>query len=86
MIRVHDGYAGMFTRDQAKGAWPNGTRVRKCATENGDTHAIGDTAVVLGSIDSGLPLHSPDPYFYFVEWDDMPGVAVGVISSKVVPL
>jgi hypothetical protein len=68
-----------YITDQADGALPNGTRVVKCTFEKGDKHAIGDLATVIGSI-----RHPTDPrMFYFVEWDDMPGVPIGVIGTKI---
>src|SRR4029077_9693244 len=69
-------YFGSFTRDQAEGAWPNGTRVVKAKGDPGgsDTTANGMTGVVLGSI--RMP-EINDDVFYFIEWDDKPLIAIG---------
>jgi hypothetical protein len=78
MIRLHDGWTGVHTRDEAAGAIPNGTRVYKDVFEDGDTHPTGARATVLGS------LYAPGPgYAYFVEWDDTPRVAVLVAGMKI---
>ena len=75
-------YFGMFTRDQADGAWPNGTRVIKVKGDPGgdDTTALGVTGTVLGSI--MMPEVSRHP-FYFIEWDDKPLIAIGVSGWKI---
>jgi hypothetical protein len=74
------GWIGAFTRAQAKGAWRNGTRVRKIKEDpGGDRTPIGSTGMVLGS------LHAPEVsplFFYFIEWDNAPRVAVGCTSIK----
>lgn len=73
-----------YTDDQAHGAIPNGTRVRKMAGDAGDRHAIGDHATIIGSI--AIPpearTRTDDAYFYFVTWDDMPNTPVGVVGWK----
>lgn len=65
------GWTGGVCREQADGAWPNGTRVEKTGYEIGgpafNSHRIGDQATVLGSfraLDGGL--------IYCLEWDDRP--------------
>lgn len=55
-----------FTRAQAPGAWPNGSRVEKAASEPGDAHAIGSPATVLGSI--AIPNDDRLRFGYFVAW------------------
>ena len=84
-IRHYAGWFGVHTQDQADGAWPNGTRVVKVLTEEGDSHQTGDMGTVIGSIEA-----PPDVarlydagYFYFIEWDDHPRIAVGIISLKI---
>ncbi len=69
------------THDQAPGALPNGALVEKLNTEPGDTHRDGARAVVVGSLGpyDGLP----DPYGYFVEWDDIPGVPVAIGGHRI---
>lgn len=65
---------GWYRTDQAPGAWPNGSRVRKAVFVSGDTHKVGALATVIGSV--GPVPHLPLGCFaYFVEWDDHPGVA-----------
>ncbi len=71
----------MFTTDQAEGAIPNGTLVAKVNSEEGDTHGDGARAKVLGSI--GPVAGLPDPYAYFVEWLDLPGVPVGIAGHRI---
>lgn len=78
-LRTFPGYAGLHTRDEAPGAMPNGTRVRKTATEPKDTHQDGALATVLGSVSEPSVGVS-----YFVEWDDDPGKAVFIAGRRVV--
>jgi hypothetical protein len=79
MIQLYEGWGGMHTREQAAGAIPNGTRVRKDVSEDGDSHPVGTRATVLGS------LYEPDlGYGYFVEWEPTPRVAVFVAGFKIV--
>jgi hypothetical protein len=77
----------VFTTDQAPGAWPNGTRVRKSVEEPGDAHEVGALATVLGSIgpapEEAEPAWVRGLYGYFVEWDDTPGVPVLVTSNRI---
>jgi hypothetical protein len=75
-----DGYIGTFSRDQVSGVIPNGTTIRKVKTEDGDAHPVGALGVVLGSIQ--IPTM---PIFYFIEWEALPGYAVGVIDWKIAP-
>lgn len=88
-VSNHPGYLGAFTRDQAEGAISNGTRVRKAWSEPGDTTEVGQLGVVLGSIrvpprmrDAPLVKQAGE-YFYFVEWDERPRVAIGMIAVKI---
>jgi len=78
---------GLFTREQAEGAMANGTRIKKVKDEPGDMMPIGATGTILGSVRHptggfrsplGFTLH-----FYFVEWDELPGFAVGVMDLKI---
>jgi len=72
--------AGWFVTTEAAGAYKNGTRVRKTKKRDGDAHDVGATAKVIGSLDvGGLGLRAR--FFYFVVWDDFPGVAVGVAGD-----
>lgn len=76
-LHTEQGWAGNFTRNQASGCIPNGTRIVKTLVESGDTHKLGDTGVVLGSIAAaGMS-------GYFIEWDDRPKHAVFTCSHKI---
>ena len=53
-LTVEAGYAGVFTRHEAEGAIPNGTRIVKVAVDGDgseDAHPIGARGVVLGSLE-----------------------------------
>lgn len=83
-LREEPGWYGMFMRDQAVGAIPNGARIEKALCEPGDAHPAGTPGTVLGSF------HPPKPvpgyateYWYFVEWDCNPRVACGVMDFKI---
>lgn len=78
-LREWPGYTGMFTRNEAPGAMPNGTRVAKTRSEHGDSHPDGSLGTVLGSFRE--PAVYPDT-FYFVEWDAGRGFAVGTLALK----
>lgn len=79
-IKEHQGYTGAFTKAQAEGAIPNGTTIVKVWDEGGDSHKVGDTGTVLGSVYH--PIGNIE-FFYFVEWDDSPKLAVGIIDKKI---
>jgi len=74
------GYVGWFTREQAAGAWENGTTVEKIRKDPTDDHAIGERAIILGSIRN--PAEPGLGIMYFVEWDRTPGYAVACIDWK----
>lgn len=74
------GWTGSFTRHQAEGALANGTRIKKFLHEEGDGTPLGTLGKILGSI--FVPEVAPVP-FYFVEWDNRPKVAVGVMAWKI---
>jgi hypothetical protein len=71
-----------YTRDQAEGAIPNGTRVRKINVEPRDAHPEGAEAVVVGSI-GPAPWKGKMTYGYFVEWDDTPGIPVFITGTRI---
>jgi hypothetical protein len=77
-LRLYPGWLGVHTREQAPGAMPNGTRVRKVALDPGDAHPIGALATILGSVQHAQ--HGP---CYFVEWDAKPRAAVFVAGFKI---
>lgn len=78
-LQNEPGWVGMFTREQAPGALPNGTVIEKATWEAGDAHPIGTRGVVLGSFFP--PEHNT--LFYFVEWRPKPHMAVGVTAKKI---
>lgn len=80
-FRPERGWVGHFTRDQAAGAMPNGTRVRKSEFKPGDAHPIGALATVIGSIRA--PVNGEDQLAYFVEFDDLPKHAVGIMPWRI---
>ena len=85
-FKPEPGWIGIFTRDQAPGAIPNGTKIVKAVREAGDTHDVGARGTVLGSYKSpgGLPgALARIKYWYFIEWDDNPKAAVGTVDFKV---
>jgi hypothetical protein len=73
MPRNHPGYLGAFSTSQAEGAWPNGSRVRKMNSLEGDGNPDGAEGVILGSM-----THPEMGYAYWIEWDSSPKVAVMV--------
>lgn len=82
------GWEGLYTREEAVGAMPNGTRVRKVISKPEDGHRDGALATIIGSFAAGdgAPINVKGHlvrYFYFVEWDDMPKVGVGVSEHRI---
>jgi hypothetical protein len=82
-----DGRASIYTDNHAAGAIPNGTRVYKADAEAGDTHSLGAGATVIGSVDVSrmtMPKGAlrPSKYFYFVAWDDTPGIITVCVDWK----
>lgn len=77
-LRNEPGWVGMFTRDRAEGALPNGTRVVKVNSEEGDGHPDGTPGVILGSVVApGLGIG------YFVSWAPRPRVVVFTADFKI---
>ena len=77
----------LFTNKQAPGALANGTSIEKVGSEPGDGHQDGAKGKIVGSIGPVDP--SPEyagRYAYFVEWDDMPGLPVGVSDHRIRPI
>ena len=81
-------YSGtiVFTRDTAEGALANDTRIRKVLSEPGDGHQDGALGAIIGSM-GPFNLHGfPNiRYLYFIEWDDMPGMPIGMHEGKLEP-
>jgi hypothetical protein len=67
----------VFTTNHVRHAIANGTRVIKVQSVEGDAHQDGSGAKVIGS------LRTPKGIVYFVEWDDMPSLPVGVAAHRV---
>ena len=73
------------------GALRNGTRVRKVRSEPGDGNRDGSRGTVLGSLqmpdmgniptDRGMKVK----FLYFIRWDRMSNIAVGVLDTKLEP-
>jgi hypothetical protein len=83
-----DGFLGHFTKNQAEGAMRNGTRIKKTVYEEGDATAIGQLGRVLGSLPvppDSIPEGTGPGFFYFVEWDHAPKIAIGVSWLKIGP-
>lgn len=74
---------GFYVTAQAEGAFPNGCRVIKKEKKEGDGHDVGARATVIGSMKAPEGGRSKVTYFYFVVWDDMPSVAVGIADYRI---
>jgi hypothetical protein len=76
---------GFYVEGEADGAIRNGSRVVKCDSEPGDGHPDGTVGSVISSL--AVPNHMRHEYgadyFYWVEWESDPGMAVGVLDRKV---
>jgi hypothetical protein len=81
LVRAHHGWLGQFTTQQAKGAIPNDTRIRKRIAKPGEQAKVGSTGRVLGSLSNdrlGIG--------YFVEWDHFPSCAVFIMGNQIGPI
>lgn len=87
-FREEPGYVGAFTRENAPGALPAGSRIRKAHSEDGDSMPAPGT--VLGSFSDGHSFDRPGlvgaDFVYFVEWDRRPFYAVAISNRKIEPL
>jgi hypothetical protein len=74
-----------FTKHQATGALPNGTRIEKTNSEPGDGHQDGATGTVIGSLAAPKDFPLPDRFAYFVAWDEDPGAGlpVGIREGRI---
>lgn len=72
-----------FTREEARGALRNGTRVEKTEFAPTDGHQIGAKAIILGSLGPIEFEGNPQLYGYFVEWDDRPGIPCFITSTRI---
>lgn len=77
-----------YTDDQAEGAIPNGTRVYKTNSTDGDATQDGQMGTVVGSIaDRNHPNPDiADKIGYFVCWDHTPDIPCGVVNTRIAPL
>jgi hypothetical protein len=87
-LQSHAGYFGVFTRDHADEAIPNGASVMKSRSEPHDATPTGTLGTVMGSIDAFkidrfLAQKYGARFFYFVEWADKPRLVVGVMDNKI---
>ncbi|MBA7632314.1 hypothetical protein ES703_39857 [subsurface metagenome] len=83
-----------------EGRWPKGTRIRKVNTKAGDAHKDGALGTIVGALGPASPsqraeliiklakegLNGDIEYFYWVEWDDMPGIPVGIADFRIEPI
>jgi len=83
-----------------KGRWPEGTRVRKVCSQPGDAHEDGALGTIVGALGPTSPSQRAEliielakkgvngdvEYFYWVEWDDMPGIPVGIADCRIEPI
>ena len=72
-----------YVAGQAEGAYPNGSRVRKVWSDQGDSHQVGALATVVSSVVCpGVP-GTDKAIGYFVCWDDAPGLPCFVADKKI---
>lgn len=81
MFQNEPGWEGAFTRAQDENAMPNGTRIVKTNSEEGDANPDGTPGVILGSISH--PEVWNGAVMYFVEWASKPRCAIGIMAKKV---
>ena len=81
-LHTEPGWGGTFTRQEADGAWANGTRVSPPAPLGGPWMGLqgGPRGTVLGSL--GFASLGATQFFYFVAWDTAPRVAAGVAAGQ----
>jgi len=85
----------------SEGEWHKGTRVEKTNSEPGDTHQDGSEGVIVGALgpippETRAEIHidlaregksSEDVvFFYWVVWDDMPGLPVAIADYRIKPV
>lgn len=76
---VPPGFVAVYPPGQVAGARPNGTRVAKINSVEGDGHQDGALGTVVASHlapEDGIVL-------YFVVWDDLPTMSVCVAEDRV---
>lgn len=76
-----------YLAGDAEGAYPIGSRIVKVRNESELETPVGTRGTVVASHyvgDVPPPAGTPKAeYFYFVEWEDKPGLPVGVIDWKI---
>ncbi len=75
-VKPESPFLMLFT-GQAPGAIPNGTVIEKVNSAPGDGHLDGSLGRVIGSEAVAVG------YAYFIEWNDVPGVPVGVLGQRI---
>lgn len=76
-IQNHPGYLTSFSKNQAEGAWVNGSCVVKDGNDpGGDATPNGIKGEILGS------LKVAEKYGYFVEWENKPKMAIFCVEEK----
>ncbi len=78
------GITGMFTRNQAPGAFPNGSRVVKCDAEPTDVTPLGAQGTVIGSIAGPVLKRGVERkgIMYWISWDWRPTWYIAVSDWK----
>lgn len=77
-----------YISGEAEGAYPNGTRIVKIESEESDSTPVGSGGEVIashyvGDIPPPAGVERPVTYFYFVTWDWLPAVPVGISDWKI---
>lgn len=85
MSKPHTPVVTFYIEGEAIGAIPNGKRIRKHQSEPGDSTPNGTEGTVISSITVPDDMREEfgGKFFYWVEWDDKPGMPVGVLDKKV---
>lgn len=65
-----DGKQAAYIDEQAPGAIKNGSRITKVKSDIGDSHDVGATGFVIGSIGPHSDEKYHNEYGYFVQWDE----------------
>lgn len=77
-IQDHPGHLTPFCKNQAEGAWANGSLVVKNGSDpSGDVTPDGTKGKILGSLKA-----AEGQYAYFVEWDNKPKMPVFCVQEK----
>lgn len=75
--------AGMVvSTEQAPGAIPNGSKIKKVNSSADDGHRDGDQATVIGSL-GPAEIQGRKAYGYFVVWDDTPEVPCFIAEFRI---